>query len=59
MISLSPLDGTGSRTGTFTDSSGTYISFTATGTFSNLDLDWNSDNFRASSSGTYLYPDGQ
>jgi hypothetical protein len=59
IISLLPLNGTGSRTGTFSDGSGTYISFTATGTFSNLDLDRNSDNFQTSSTGTFLYPDGQ
>lgn len=53
------MGGTGARTGTFSDGSGTYISFTATGTFSNLDLDRNSDNFQASSSGTFMYPDGQ
>ena len=58
-ISLLPMDGTSSRTGTFSDGSGTYVSFTATGVFSNLDLDRNSDNFQASSSGTFLYPDGQ
>lgn len=49
----------GSRTGTFSDGSGTDISFTATGVFSNLDINRNSDNFQASSTGTLVYPNGQ
>ncbi|MDD5377212.1 MAG: hypothetical protein PHH16_03780 [Candidatus Gracilibacteria bacterium] len=57
-IALQPAGGTGARTGTFSDGSGTYISFTATGTFSNLDLDRNSDNFQTFSTGTIAYPNG-
>ena len=56
-LSLQPVDGIGERTGTFSDGSGTFISFTATGAFSGLDLDRNSDNFQASSTGVILYPD--
>ena len=58
-MDLQPIDGIGARTGTFSDGSGTYLSFTATGTFSGLDLDGNSDNFLASSTGTIMYPSGQ
>lgn len=55
-IALDPVGGTGARTGTFSDEFGTFLSFTATGTLSGLDLDRNSDNFQASSSSTVLYP---
>lgn len=57
-ISLLPLGGTGARTGTFADGSGTYISFTASGAFSNIDLDKNSDNFKSSSMGDTMYSSG-
>ncbi len=58
-ISLDPTNGIGLRSGTFTDGSGTFLSFTATGIFSGLDLNKNSDNFLTSSTGTIWYPDDQ
>lgn len=57
-ISLLPIDGTGSRSGTFSDGSGTVISFQAPAIYSNLDMNGNSDDFHASSISSTPYPDG-
>lgn len=57
-ISLNP-GGSSLHTGTFSDGSGTFLSFTATWTLSDIDLDGNSDNFQTSSTGIIMYPNDQ